>query len=102
MAKSRTRHRARTVHVPVWLAHHHGRRSRDLAAIPRGVIHAGQPAIDPRRARGVSSGRIRNTDQSLARRALVFCFDAFSLREAASMSLENAMFRLFLGLQIRL
>ena len=47
MAKSRTRHGARTVHVPVRLAHRHGRRSRDLAAIPGGVVHAGQPAVDP-------------------------------------------------------
>ena len=47
MAKGRTRHGARTVHVPVRLAHRHGRRSRDLAAIPRGVVHAGQPAVDP-------------------------------------------------------
>src|SRR2546426_7576575 len=63
MAKSRTRHGARTVHVPVRLAHHHGRRSRDLAAIPRGVVHAGQPAVDPRRARGIPPRRVRNTSQ---------------------------------------
>src|SRR5829696_1482875 len=65
MAKGRTRHRARTVYVQVWLAHHHGRRSRDLATIPRGVVYAGQPAVGARLARGVSSGGVRNTGQSL-------------------------------------
>src|SRR5437879_8026099 len=70
MAKSRTRHGARTVHVPLRLAHHYGRRSRDLAAIPRGVVHAGQPAIVPRRARGIPPRCVRNPGQSRARRAL--------------------------------